>query len=228
MLAVYRASTALLAGHAAAAQAVFSLFGILGIATLLPGLVIRSQGGSLNSLGMTRRRLGVSLSISAFFAIGSLPAYFASAPGTSALPHLADGLLNLWEPLFVFGWLQLRFEDAFGWLPAPLIASACFAAYHLGSLPADALGPLAAWGAVVGVLFAFTRNLFVVFPLAWGVATAIGAPAGSSGGWTQVALAAGLILVQVAVLRALVPSHESPDKRFQQKVPPSAVYSDGD
>ena len=226
MFLVYRTSTALAVSHGGVAEALFTSFGILGMATLLPIAVVRRSCGGMVRLGFTQNRLAASLAVSAVFAAGSLPAYFASVPaGGNGLLHLAASCMNLWEPLFVYGWLQLRFEDAFGWLPAPLIAALCFAIYHVGSVPGDALGPLALWGGIVGVLFATTRNLFVVFPLAWGVASAIGSASEVSTGWSAVVLAAGVLALQVIALRVLLPSRESPNKRFQQKAPPSEVDS---
>ena len=41
----------------------------------------------------------------------------------------------MWEPFFVYGWLQLRFERAFGVIPGIALAAVCFGAYHIGTFP---------------------------------------------------------------------------------------------
>lgn len=210
MLVVYRTSTYLASRHALAAEAVFTLLGGFAVATILPALVIRMRGANISALGFTRKRIAVSLILSAVFAAGSLPAYFAAAPaGIGGVLLLVTSLLNLWEPLFVYGWLQLRLENAFGWVLAPFLTAFCFAAYHAGSAPLEMLGALLAWGAIVGVLFAFTRNLFVVFPLAWGVASAIGTASEASGAWPAVVLAVALLAGQLILLKTALASGES-------------------
>ena len=56
------------------------------------------------------------------------------------LPHLIFNGLVLWEVLFVYGWLQLRFEKAFGYILAPILSALCFCFYHVGSFaPAEIL-----------------------------------------------------------------------------------------
>ena len=55
------------------------------------------------------------------------------------LPNIAYNAIAFWEPLFVFGWLQLRFERAFGIIAGILMAALSFAAYHIGSFPMEAL-----------------------------------------------------------------------------------------
>ncbi len=52
-------------------------------------------------------------------------------PGVSLLPQILANVFMLWEPFFVFGWLQLRFERAFGILPGILLAGIAMGTYHL-------------------------------------------------------------------------------------------------
>lgn len=47
------------------------------------------------------------------------------------IPALIVGIYALWEVVFVYGWLQLRFEEAFGIVPAGILAGLCFSLYHL-------------------------------------------------------------------------------------------------
>src|SRR5829696_4590917 len=112
--------------NAHAQSAVFSLIvfviltnGILNV--LFPAyyvLVVRKEG--LNQLGITRRWWWIALLLSAVVSVLSWPQLqqiVAQHPGTDLVPLLLANGLILWEPFFVYGWLQLRFERAFGIFP---------------------------------------------------------------------------------------------------------------
>jgi membrane protease YdiL (CAAX protease family) len=129
----------------------------------------------LAALGITSRRwlpsllLGVVLSL---FVIA--PLWLASHLTVSPerwLPMAAAGAVSLFEPLFVFGWLQLRFEKDFGILPAILLAALCFALYHIGYLPEAMFGQFTS-AVVFAVAFRLTANLLVTWPLLWAASSA--------------------------------------------------------
>ncbi len=87
------------------------------------------------------------------------------------LPMGAAGAVSLFEPLFIFGWLQMRFEKDFGLLPAILLAALCFALYHIGYLP-QAMSAQFYSAAVFAVAFRLTANLLVAWPLLWATTSA--------------------------------------------------------
>ena len=92
--------------------------------------------------------------------------------------------LCLWEPLFIHSWLQLRFERAFGVLPGILMVGIGLAAFHIGSIPNQFLLELFVSGVIFAALFRLTRNLLVLWPLAWGVTASVGtAQTGTSFSW---------------------------------------------
>jgi hypothetical protein len=116
---------------------------------------------------------------------------------------LFNGLI-LWEVLFVFGWLQLRFERAFGVLPAVLLAGICFGAYHVGTYPWNAAVGLMVWAVFFAAAFRLTRNLLALFPLAWSVGSGAGTLAGGMVfGWDLVAVSALVLAVQCSIIWAL-------------------------
>lgn len=81
------------------------------------------------------------------------------------------GALSLFEPLFIFGWLQSRLEKDYGVLPAILLAAAGFALYHVGYLPVQISDQF--YSAVLfAVAFRLTRNLLVCWPALWAVTSA--------------------------------------------------------
>lgn len=183
---------------------VFLYAGILLLGTLVPALtVLRRRGEGLEGLGITRRFLLLSLIVSAVLGAGSAfhLVTVAGQQGVPVLPHLLGNLMVLWEPLFVFGWLFLRWERAFGWLPAIGLVGAGFALQHVGSVPLAAALSFGAFALAFAVVFALVRNLLILWPLFYPVASGIGTlQSGIAMGWDDVVIGMALLVVQLAIL----------------------------
>src|ERR687890_1855602 len=130
----------------------------------------------------------------------------AQQPDIELVPLLLANGLILWEPFFVYGWLQLRFERAFGVIPGIGLAAVCFGAYHLGTFPLSGVGSLALLGVFFGVLFRVSGgNLLALWPLTWAVTSSIGVLEGGFGfSWSDVATYALLLIVQVVAIALMV------------------------
>src|SRR6185436_18127969 len=95
--------------------------------------VIRKR--PIAELGITTRWLGVSIVLQLIFAafqyIGTLAK--ARLPSVEELlPLVALALaIGFFEAVFWRGWVLLRLEEAFGIIPAVLLGSALYAAYHI-------------------------------------------------------------------------------------------------
>jgi hypothetical protein len=106
-----------------------------------------------------------------------------------------------WEPFFVWGWLQLRFERAFGILPGILLAGLGFAGYHIGTYPYQFVLNLIVVGVAYGALFRLMRNLLVLWPLACGIGGALGtAQGGYFFGWTVVPIYVVVLAIQLGFI----------------------------
>ena len=186
----------------------FLLSGIVVVGTVVPAVtVLRQRCEGLIGLGIRRRYLVPSLVVSAVLGAGSVYQLrvLAAEQGVAVLPHLLANVLVFWEPFFVFGWLFLRWERAFGWLPAILLTGAGFTLQHLGSVPFEAALGFGAFAVVIGIVFAFVRNLAVLWPLFYPVASGIGTlQAGFVMGWFDVASGAVLLAVQGIVLAVVL------------------------
>lgn len=184
--------------------ALYLLLGNLAVVTVIPAWVLtRRRTEGLAGRGFTRYRLGIALLMSVVLALGSLPTYLGAAvqAGVDPAEHLAYNLTILWEPLFVYGWLLLRFRRAFGWLPGVLGAAAGVAAHHLGSVPPITLLVFFVTGVVFAAVMAAVRNLWVMFPLAAGVSSAIGTlQAEVDFTWALAATGLVILAVQAAIL----------------------------
>ena len=171
------------------------------VATLLPLMANRADGRNLSGLGITRHRWRWALLI-AVISLGSVPALLDTAAGAGVDPgtHLLYNLTVLWEPLFLFGWLQLSFERAFGYVCAPVMTAIAFGGYHLGSVPVGTALGFAAVGLVMGAVFAITNNLLSMWPLTWAVSSGIGSiDAGLSFGRDEVVAGVAVLTVQLAM-----------------------------
>lgn len=178
--------------------------GIVMVGTLVPAVTVlwhRREG--LAGLGIGRRRLVLALVVAFVLGAGSAYQFIAVATeqGVPVVPHLLANLLVVWEPFFVFGWLFLRWERAFGWLPAILLTGIGFAVQHIGSVPFAAALSFGMFAVVFAIVFAIFRNLAVLWPLFYPVASGIGTlQAGFAMGWPDVVSGALLLVVQVLVL----------------------------
>ncbi len=184
-------------------------------------LVVRREG--LNQLGITRRWWWLALLLSVVVSVLGWPRLqeVAAQHPDADLPLLLlfNGLI-LWEPFFVYGWLQLRFERAFGVIPAIALAAMCFGAYHIGTFPPSGVVSLVVFGVFFGVLFRVAGgNLLALWPLTWAVTSSIGVLEGGLGGlvgWSDVAVYALLLIVQVALIALMARQADRPQDETEE------------
>lgn len=185
-------------------QSIQVFVGIILVGTALPVLVVwHLMRRDLDALGLEMHRTGLAMLIGSVVALGSLPAFWNAAAGAGIDPvsQTWAQVLSIWEPLFVFGWLQLRFRDAWGELAAPVLAGGAYALYHLGTEPLpDTLFRLV-FGVILGIAFATTRNLLTLLPCAWAFATApISIAHGQAYGTDTIALRAVVLAIQIGIV----------------------------
>lgn len=94
--------------------------------------------------------------------IASLGLTFSAEHAALLAMTLAVGLF---EAVFFRGWLQLRFEAAFGVVPGLLAAATCYSLYHVGyGMDRAEMLFLFGYGLTFGAMFRLTRNVFVLWP----------------------------------------------------------------
>jgi membrane protease YdiL (CAAX protease family) len=171
----------------------------------------------ISVLGLTTLRWLPSLLLSLGLSLVIiLPVYLRGiASEHNWLPMAAAGALSLFEPLFIFGWLQLRFEKDFGVLPAIILAGLSFALYHAGFMPAAMQGQFynaALWA----VCFRLTSNLLVTWPILW--ATTSGTICYNGAAcmytWSMVVTWAIMLVIEIAFIAFM----NSRERRWEAKV----------
>ena len=88
-------------------------------------------------------------------------------PLESLLPLVAMTLaIGFFEAFFWRGWVLLRLEESFGYLPAVILGSALYAVYHIGyGMPLDEMLFLFWIGILFAVCFRLTSNLLILWPI---------------------------------------------------------------
>jgi len=182
----------------------FVFLGHVLLNTVLPVYVVLvMRGEGLSELGITKNKLLTSLIISALLAASIYPSLIAVLKGFEGnpAPNIVYNAIALWEPLFVFSWLQLRFERAFGIIAGVIMASFGFMSYHIGSFPPDMLLVLFMTGAFYGALFAYVRNLCVLIPITWATASTMGTiQGGYIFDWLTVSIYVVVLVLQILIL----------------------------
>jgi uncharacterized protein len=155
-------------------MAYFALYAVLGATLFGVGLplywmaIVKRR--PLSDLGLTTRWLGVSLALQMVFAALQLMGTLAKTqlpPFDELLPLVALALsIGFFEAVFWRGWVLLRLEESFGTVPAILLGSALYAAYHIGyGMPTREMIFLFFIGIMFAVVFGLTRNVFILWPV---------------------------------------------------------------
>lgn len=131
-------------------------------------VIIRKR--PLSDLGLTTRYLGLSLVLQLGLAGWQYTSGFNSLvlPAFEQfLPLIALALaIGFFEALFWRGWVFMRLNEAFGVLPAILVASLLYALYHIGyDMPFEEITFLFFIGMLFAVVFRLTKNIFILWPI---------------------------------------------------------------
>ena len=201
MIALYWITTHLLGGGWDGVL-FFGVLTNLGLNVLFPvWWIAYHRKQPLSELGITTRRWLPSLLIGVVLAAFSSVRLRQMAIGVNWLPHVLFNAVILWEPFFVFSWLQLRFDRAFGIVPGVILAGLSFAAYHIGTYPPGMLIVLLITGLIYAAIFRLTSNLLIVWPFVWSVASSIGTlMGGMQFTWNQVAIWSVILLIQLGFI----------------------------
>ena len=147
---------------------------IFGLGVVFVSLYAEKKGGTvLAELGFTKRRLILSIVINVVFAAGLLAMFLSEQ-----IPEKIISLKNLYgtvyilaagifEMTFIYGYIRMSMEKAFGIIPAIILTSAFYSLHHAGFQPEFV--HLFLVGLMYGSVFYITRNMLIIFPFFWGV-----------------------------------------------------------
>lgn len=147
---------------------------IFGLGVVFVSLYVEKKGRSvLSDLGFTKRKWMLSLILNIVLGAGLLFVFLKDE-----VPENVISLNNLYgasyivvagifEMIFIYGFLRMSFEKAFGIIPAIILTSAFYSLHHAGFQPEFI--HLFLVGLMYCSVFYITKNMLIIFPFFWGV-----------------------------------------------------------
>lgn len=147
---------------------------IFGLGVVFISLYVEKHGKSvLDDIGFTRRKWILSVTIDIVLAGGLLAVFLKEQVPEHVLSlenfYGAMYILvaGIFEMTFIYGFLRMSFEKAFGIVPAILLTSVFYSFHHAGFQPEFI--HLFLVGLMYCSVYYITKNLLVIFPFFWGV-----------------------------------------------------------
>ena len=149
---------------------------IFGLGIIFVSLFVDKKGkGILSDIGFSKRKIKLSIVLDIILAAGILAMFIKDGipEGTDLLNwenlYAAVYILTagIFEMLFIYGFLRMSFEKAFGIIPAIFLTSVFYSFHHAGFQPEFL--HLFLVGMMYCAVFYITRNMLVIFPFFWGV-----------------------------------------------------------
>ena len=147
---------------------------IFGLGVVFVSLFLEKGGEEANAeLGFSKRKLKLSLALNVVFAaclLGTflkeeIPQNILSLPNLYAAVYIL--VAGIFEMTFIYGFLRMSFEKAFGIVPAILLTAAFYSFHHAGFQPEFL--HLFFVGVMYTAVYYITQNLLIVFPFFWAV-----------------------------------------------------------
>ena len=147
---------------------------IFGLGVVFVSLYVEKKGREvLADLGFTKRKWILSLILNIVLGAGLLFVFLKDE-----VPENVISMKNLYgatyilvagifEMTFIYGFLRMSFEKAFGIIPAILLTSVLYSLHHAGFQPEFL--HLFLVGLMYCSVFYITKNMLIIFPFFWGV-----------------------------------------------------------
>jgi membrane protease YdiL (CAAX protease family) len=207
----------------------FILFGpvtLAGLGVLVPVIyTVRYRKKPLSDLGITLQGIVPSLILSLFLGLDTYRATLATLDVSWSAAHVPlitmAITVGLFEAIFFRGWIQLRFESAFGMVPGIILGALSYSIYHIGyGMNSGEMLFLFGLGLVFAVVFRVTTSIFALWPfytpvggLYTNISEGLSLPFEASYGFL---LTLGIMVVVIAV--AVRMSKELPQVRDRKSV----------
>jgi len=148
----------------------FGPVSLAGLGIALPVLyTVLVRRRPLSDVGLATRYLLPSIALGILLGLDTYRNTLATLGvtwGRELIPLVAMALaVGLFEAIFFRGWLQLRFEEAFGLLPGLVLGALCYSLYHVGyGMTVQEMLFLFGLGLMFGAVFRLTKNIAVLWP----------------------------------------------------------------
>ena len=147
---------------------------IFGLGVVFVSLFVEKKGRSvLADLGFTKRKWILSLILNIVLGAGLLFVFLKDEvpENVISLNNLYGAMYilvaGIFEMTFIYGFLRMSFEKAFGIIPSILLTSVFYSLHHAGFQPEFL--HLFLVGLMYCSVFYITKNMLIIFPFFWGV-----------------------------------------------------------
>ncbi len=147
---------------------------IFGLGVVFVSLYVEKKSKEvIAELGFSRRKWALSLILNLAFAAGLLAVFLKDGKPADviSLKNLYGTsyilVAGIFEMTFIYGFLRMSFEKAFGIIPSILLTSVFYSLHHAGFQPEFL--HLFLVGLMYCGVFYITRNMLIIFPFFWGV-----------------------------------------------------------
>ena len=147
---------------------------IFGLGIVFVYMYVEKEGKDvIKDIGFTSRKWVPSVIINIVLAAGLLAVFLKKQVPENILTlenyYGAFYILvaGIFEMTFIYGFLRMNFEKAFGVIPAIVFTSAFYSLHHAGFQPEFL--HLFFVGLMYCSVFYITRNMLIIFPFFWGV-----------------------------------------------------------
>ena len=147
---------------------------IFGLGVVFVSLYVEKKSKEvIAELGFSRRKWALSLILNLAFAAGLLAVFLKDGKPADVISlknlYGASYILvaGIFEMTFIYGFLRMSFEKAFGIIPSILLTSVFYSLHHAGFQPEFL--HLFLVGLMYCGVFYITKNMLIIFPFFWGV-----------------------------------------------------------
>jgi len=147
---------------------------IFGLGVVFVSLFVGKKGADvLADLGFTKRKWLLSLILNIVLGAGLLFVFLKDEVPVNVISlknlYGASYILvaGIFEMLFIYGFLRMSFEKAFGVIPSIILTSVFYSLHHAGFQPE--FMHLFLVGLMYCSVFYITKNMLIIFPFFWGV-----------------------------------------------------------
>ena len=146
---------------------------IFGLGVVFVSLYVEKSKEVIAELGFSRCKWVLSLILNLVLAAGLLAVFLKDGKPADVISlknlYGASYILvaGIFEMTFIYGFLRMSFEKAFGIIPAVLLTSVFYSLHHAGFQPEFL--HLFLVGLMYCGVFYITRNMLIIFPFFWGV-----------------------------------------------------------
>ena len=144
-----------------------------GLGVVFVSLYSEKKENVSEDLGFNKRKIIPSVIINVVLAIGLLAMFLKEQVPTNivSLKNFYGTVYiltaGIFEMTFIYGYLRMSFEKAFGIVPAILLTSTFYSLHHAGFQPEFL--HLFLVGLMYCSVFYITHNMLIIFPFFWGV-----------------------------------------------------------